>query len=243
MPNPSVPPAGPDFVTVRGGYRVSFQPDAPNARCWRVDGAGSYKSLYTLADAYSLDFWEVWALMALVDGPAALPPSAGAPKERELLATMKRIAYGCSFPSSETMRAIRDTARAAIKQYEEAALRPSADAAPVTSGETETAKLAVRGFPALLREELSLNTPEGGEEHLRCTCDDCVEAVRKPLADAYKELAEAAHYLPIVKGAMPGGEFVGAVVVARFEKAMHALHVLVSAWRDPAAASESGRQS
>lgn len=80
----------------------------------------------------------------------------------------------------------------------------------------------------LLREEMAQNADGDNEAHLRCTCDDCVAAVRAPLVAAYKELAEAASFLPIVPDAMPGGSFVGEVVTRRFSNALHTLHVLVS---------------
>lgn len=79
----------------------------------------------------------------------------------------------------------------------------------------------------LLREELAMPGNDN-EPHLRCTCDECVAAIRAPFVAAYKELVDAALYLPIVEDAMPGGPYVGNVVVERFKRALHNLHVLVS---------------
>jgi len=191
MPNPSVPPAGPKYVTVRGGYRVSFDPDASNDRRWLATGAGIrvgqfYSSLYILADAYGLDFSEVRALMALVDGPAALPPSADAPSsegeitdadridaiQRTVAATEGGVSIHDATPEWSTVvehdgevcgrgqgvraaldqmvredRMVRELlASHGVAMPGDAALRPSADAAPVTSGETVSARALGRAW-------------------------------------------------------------------------------------------------
>ena len=81
-----------------------------------------------------------------------------------------------------------------------------------------------------LREELALNSEDGqfDEAHMRCTCRDCVEAVRAEMLPLYNEIADAAKYLPLVPAAMPGGPVVGEIVVERFSRALHALHVFLT---------------
>ena len=83
---------------------------------------------------------------------------------------------------------------------------------------------------ALLREELAVNSEDGqfDEVHMRCTCPDCIEAVRVEMLALYTELADAAKYLPLVPEAMPGGPVVGEIVIERFQRALHSLHVFLS---------------
>lgn len=88
----------------------------------------------------------------------------------------------------------------------------------------------MRQLETMLREELARNSEDGqfDEAHMRCTCPDCVAAVRAEMLPLYTELADAAKYLPLVPDAMPGGPVVGEIVIERFSKALHALHVFLA---------------
>jgi hypothetical protein len=88
----------------------------------------------------------------------------------------------------------------------------------------------MKTLATLLREELAMNGEDGqlDEATMRCTCNDCVEAVRAEVLPLYAELADAAKYLPLDPAIMPGGPVVGEIVIERFSKALHALHVFVA---------------
>lgn len=79
-----------------------------------------------------------------------------------------------------------------------------------------------RDFTATLREELALNALNDDEGHLRCTCDDCVRDAGEELRALYKDLSDAALYLPIPEGVAP-------ISVLRFQMALHRLHVYCTA--------------
>lgn len=81
----------------------------------------------------------------------------------------------------------------------------------------------------VLREELAMNPHDDDEGHYRCTCDECVAALQAlgvrvtnppALQRAFKELSEAAFFLPV--------PYLDDARVTVFKAALHRLHVAVA---------------
>lgn len=86
------------------------------------------------------------------------------------------------------------------------------------------------GVATVVREELAVNTHDGDEANLRCTCDECIKALGEAgirvvdverIRKVFKALDEAAYKLPIPK------EWLDHPDVEAFNLAKHHVHVLL----------------